>query len=120
MPVIRDAGTRAVADVAAELLEFRTQAMDGGFRAEELTGASIMVALHNNPDVLIASPIVHPGQTAVVCLAGTVPELALDDTGEVTVQRMAVVSVGYDHRVLNGRDAVRFLEAVKAELEGVP
>ena len=119
VPVVRDAGTRTAADAAAELLEFRTRAMDGGFRADDLTGATIMVALHNNPDLLVASPIVHPGQTAVVCLAGTVPELALDDAGEVTVQRVAVISLGYDHRVLNGRDAVRFLEAVKAELEGV-
>lgn len=86
--------------------EHAWSALADGFQPDEPTGATIMVSLHTEPDVVPAGPIIHPGQTGVICLAGISHELTLDDTGEVTVRR-----------VVNGWDAVAFLQALKAAMQ---
>jgi 2-oxoglutarate dehydrogenase E2 component (dihydrolipoamide succinyltransferase) len=117
VPVVRDAGDRSLADIAETLLRFRTNAMEHGFHDADLAGMNIMVSLHNEPDLVLAVPIIYPGTTCVVCLAGVQSELTLDEAGEVTTGRVVNVSATYDHRAINGRDAVLFLQAVKAALE---
>ncbi|WP_157746433.1 2-oxo acid dehydrogenase subunit E2 [Micromonospora inositola] len=76
-----------------------------------------MVSLHTEPDVVLAGPIVFPGQTCVLAIGGTHDELALDATGQVVARKFVNLSAVYDHRVVNGREAVAFLQAVKAALE---
>ncbi|MGB3438340.1 MAG: 2-oxo acid dehydrogenase subunit E2 [Actinophytocola sp.] len=120
VPVIRSADDLATDRVANTLMEFRERALAGGFESKDLAGANIMVSLHTDQDVVLAAPIVYPGQTCVVCLAGVTHELALDETGEVTSHRVVNISIVYDHRVVNGREAVAFLQAIKEELENGP
>lgn len=117
VPVVRDAQRLTCKEIADVLLDFRAQAMEGRFRQEDVADANIMVSLHNDPGVVLGGPIIHPGQVCVVCLAGTQHELVLDDVGEVATRRTANVSMVYDHRVVNGRDAVLLLQGVKAALE---
>ncbi|MCW3841242.1 2-oxo acid dehydrogenase subunit E2 [Micromonospora yasonensis] len=117
IPVVRDVEELTCAEIAETLMDFRTRAGGDGFRAGELTGGSIVVSLHTDPDVVLAGPIVFPGQTCVVAIGGTQDELALDPAGQVAVRRFVNVSAVYDHRVVNGREAVAFLQAVKAALE---
>jgi 2-oxoglutarate dehydrogenase E2 component (dihydrolipoamide succinyltransferase) len=117
VPVIRHAERLTCAEIADLIMDFRTQAIQGGFQASQLVGGTILVTLHNDADVVLAGPIVFPGQTCVVSLAGTLEELILDPAGQVTVRRVANVAVSYDHRTVNGRDAVLFLQEIKAALE---
>ncbi|MFE9692977.1 2-oxo acid dehydrogenase subunit E2 [Micromonospora sp. NPDC005806] len=117
IPVIRDVEELTCAEIAETLMDFRTRAGGDGFRAGELTGGVIVVSLHTDPDVVLAGPIVFPGQTCVVAIGGTQDELALDPAGQVAVRRFVNLSAMYDHRVVNGREAVAFLQAVKAALE---
>ncbi|MEV0428685.1 2-oxo acid dehydrogenase subunit E2 [Micromonospora sp. NPDC050495] len=117
IPVIRDVEELTCAELAETLMDFRTRAGAEGFRAGELTGGAIVVSLHTDPDVVLAGPIVFPGQTCVVALGGTQDELALDPAGQLVTRRHVNISAGYDHRVVNGREAVAFLQAVKAALE---
>lgn len=116
VPVVRSAGTLSVAEVADRMLDFRTRAMTGELTETDLTNATIMLSLHTDTDVVVAAPIVHPGQTCVVCLPGTQHELALDDVGEVVTRRVVQLSICYDHRTVNGQDAVAFLKAIKEDL----
>ncbi|MEU7841447.1 2-oxo acid dehydrogenase subunit E2 [Micromonospora sp. NPDC049114] len=117
IPVIRDVEELTCAEIAETLMDFRSRAGGEGFRAGELAGGTIVVSLHTDPDVVLAGPIVFPGQTCVVAIGGTQDELALDADGQVVTRRFVNLSAVYDHRVVNGREAVAFLQAVKAALE---
>ncbi|TDE24020.1 pyruvate dehydrogenase [Nonomuraea mesophila] len=111
VPVIRDADTKSVGEIAGELAAYRKLAQRGGFKEEQLAGGTIVVTLHHDADVVMAVPIVFPGQACAVALTSPQRE------GERTV---AVVGLSYDHRLINGRDAVLFLQALKETLEGTP
>ncbi|MET8527521.1 2-oxo acid dehydrogenase subunit E2 [Micromonospora sp. NPDC005172] len=117
IPVVRDVEELTCAEIAETLMDFRTRAGGEGFRAAELAGGTIVVSLHTDPDVVLAGPIVFPGQTCVVAIGGTQDELALDADGQVVSRRFVNLSAVYDHRIVNGREAVAFLQAVKAALE---
>ncbi|MGV9214018.1 2-oxo acid dehydrogenase subunit E2 [Micromonospora sp. RB23] len=117
IPVVRDVEELTCAEIAETLMDFRSRAGGEGFRAGELAGGTIVVSLHTDPDVVLAGPIVFPGQTCVVAIGGTQEELALDADGQVVTRRFVNLSAVYDHRVVNGREAVAFLQAVKAALE---
>ncbi|MEV0381246.1 2-oxo acid dehydrogenase subunit E2 [Nonomuraea sp. NPDC050643] len=106
VPVIRDRLT--VPDIAERLAEFRRLAQHGGFGEEHLTGGNIVVTLHHDADVILAIPIIFPGQTCAVALTSPQPE------GERTV---AAIGLAYDHRIVNGREVVLFLQALKETLE---
>jgi 2-oxoglutarate dehydrogenase E2 component (dihydrolipoamide succinyltransferase) len=117
VPVIRDAGTLRAAQIAELLVQFRFKALKAGFTEQELAGANILVALHNTGGIVLAQPIVFPGQTCAVSLADIQEELALAEDGRVVRRRYVNIGVVYDHRVVNGRDAVAFLQDLRRLLE---
>ncbi|MGW1408872.1 2-oxo acid dehydrogenase subunit E2 [Streptomyces sp. NPDC002403] len=122
VPVVRDAHTMGLKEIAASVGDFRNKALRGSFREQDLTGGTIAVTLHNDEDVTVAVPIVFPGQVCALALGGIRPELVPGadsgaDTGGARIALVAHVGLAYDHRVLNGRDAVLFLRAVKESLE---
>ncbi|MEU6783297.1 2-oxo acid dehydrogenase subunit E2 [Nonomuraea angiospora] len=108
VPVIRDAHGKGIEEIAGELAGFRRLAQRGGFRQEHLDGGNIVVTLHHDRDIVMAVPIVFPGQACALALTSPQRE------GERTV---AVIGLAYDHRLVNGRDAVLFLQALKEALE---
>lgn len=117
VPVVRDAARRPVGEIARELMRFRVAALRGAFRPQDLAGANILVALHNEGGVTVAVPMVFPGHTCAVSLTATHQEPAVDASGRLTVRPVVNLGLAYDHRVLNGRDAVEFLEALRAVLQ---
>ncbi|MFI6738259.1 2-oxo acid dehydrogenase subunit E2 [Nonomuraea sp. NPDC050451] len=108
VPVIRDAHGKGIEEIAGELAGFRRAAQRGEFRQEQLDGGNIVVTLHHDRDIVMAVPIVFPGQACALALTSPQRE------GERTV---AVIGLAYDHRLVNGRDAVLFLQALKEVLE---
>ncbi|MEU7830407.1 2-oxo acid dehydrogenase subunit E2 [Nonomuraea sp. NPDC049129] len=109
VPVIRD--RLAVPDIADRLAEFRGLAQHGGFTEAHLTGGNIVVTLHHDADIIMAIPIIFPGQTCAIAL--TSPQ----SDGE---RMAAAIGLAYDHRLINGRDVVLFLQALKEILETAP
>lgn len=116
-PVVHDTAALNVARIADAITEFRDKATHGTFRADELTGANILVAPHTTDGVVFATPIVFPGQTCAVSLGGIDEQLVLDQQGRPEARRFAYLGLVYDHRVVNGRDAMAFLGDVKRALE---
>lgn len=116
-PVVHDTAALNVARIADAITEFRDKATHGTFRADELTGANILVAPHTTDGVVFATPIVFPGQTCAVSLGGVDEQLVLDQQGRPEARRFAYLGLVYDHRVVNGRDAMAFLGDVKRALE---
>ncbi|HEY2242469.1 MAG TPA: 2-oxo acid dehydrogenase subunit E2 [Streptosporangiaceae bacterium] len=113
VPVVRDAGARSLDEIAGVLTDFRISALRGSFRAAELAGGNITISLSNDADVVLARPIVFPGQTCVLALCATQEELVRTPAGEIATRRYVNVGMSYDHRVLSGRDAIAFLHEIK-------
>ncbi|HEY6794435.1 MAG TPA: 2-oxo acid dehydrogenase subunit E2 [Kineosporiaceae bacterium] len=116
-PVVKNAGERPLDEIAGLLMDYRFQAVRETFAAEDLNDANILLSLNNDDDVLLAQPIVAPGQTCAVSLGGIRHEVVFTADGGVAPRSVTVVGLAYDHRFINGRTAVEFLKAIKSALE---
>ena len=117
VPVVRDVAATPIADIAKVLMRFRLAAMRGGFRAGDLTGANVLLALHTDDDISIAVPIVLPGTVCALSLAGQQQVVRLDDDGMPVSHTVVRLGVAYDHRVVNGAEAAELLRAVREVLQ---
>ncbi|MEU9837544.1 2-oxo acid dehydrogenase subunit E2, partial [Streptosporangium sp. NPDC048047] len=117
IPVVRDAGRRPPAEIARDLTRFRTTAMNGGFREDDLRDGNITLTLHTGDAVITAVPIVFPGQICALSLPAPRPEVVENGEGGFVTRRVVSLGLAYDHRFVNGREAVEFLGAIRATLE---
>jgi 2-oxoglutarate dehydrogenase E2 component (dihydrolipoamide succinyltransferase) len=117
VPVVRDAARLDLADIATHLARLRLRAMRGTIKADDLTGARITLSLQTDPDIVLARPIVFPGQTCALALCSTQRELHLDDNGQVGWHEFFHLGLAYDHRLINGREATSFLTAIRSALQ---
>ncbi|WP_327003489.1 2-oxo acid dehydrogenase subunit E2 [Dactylosporangium sp. NBC_01737] len=120
VPVVRGADTATIAEIARTLTRHRVTAAGGTFRQSDLDGANITLTLHLDAHVSLAIPIVYPGQTCAVAVTAPRPELYLDDDGRPATRTVTQVGLAYDHRVINGREAARFLAALARTLQNPP
>jgi pyruvate/2-oxoglutarate dehydrogenase complex dihydrolipoamide acyltransferase (E2) component len=116
VPVIRAAERAGISEIADTLAEFRMKALRGTFSVPELADASIALSWNAEPGVVLVQPIIPPGLTGIITAGGILTELRLDGAGVAEARYMQVGMV-HDHRVINGRDAVAFLQELKAILE---
>lgn len=117
MPVVRDADTQPLASIAETLTDFRIKALRGSFREEEFADAGIAVSLNNDDGIVFAVPIVFPGTACMVTLGGVVEELGLGADGRPEPRRVCHVGLAYDHRLVNGREAMAFLRGIRTALQ---
>ncbi|MET4923860.1 2-oxo acid dehydrogenase subunit E2 [Streptomyces sp. PSRA5] len=110
-PVLRDCAARSLADLSDDLMEFRMKAFRGEFTAGDLSGGSLTVSLNVEPGVLIVQPIVMWPQLSMVSVGGPLTRLVLAD-GVPAPATVVTLGLAYDHRVVNGREAVAFLRVV--------
>ncbi|MFZ4192071.1 2-oxo acid dehydrogenase subunit E2 [Streptomyces pseudogriseolus] len=111
IPVLRDCAGRSLADLSDDLMDFRLKAFRAEFTAGELSGGCLSVSLNTEPGVLFVQPIVMAPQLCMVSVGGPLTRLVLED-GVPTSTTVVTLGLAYDHRVVNGRDAVAFLRAV--------
>jgi 2-oxoglutarate dehydrogenase E2 component (dihydrolipoamide succinyltransferase) len=116
VPVVHDAASLTLTDIADRLADYRINALREAFQPADLEGANIMLSLNNDGDVLVAQPLVFPGQTCAVSLGAVRTVAGFDADGTVVPVQQATIGIAYDHRAVNGRDAVEFLKAVKDAL----
>jgi 2-oxoglutarate dehydrogenase E2 component (dihydrolipoamide succinyltransferase) len=103
-------------DLAAAWADLRVKAIRGGLREQDFAGAAIVVSLNTDRGIVFATPIVFPGQTCMLSLGSTMPELTQAEGGAVRARMVAHVGISYDHRAINGRDAARFLQELRKAL----
>ncbi|MBJ6648174.1 2-oxo acid dehydrogenase subunit E2 [Streptomyces sp. BSE7-9] len=111
IPVLRDCAGRSLADLSDDLMDFRMKAFRAEFTAGELSGGCLSVSLNTEPGVLFVQPIVMAPQLCMVSVGGPLTRLVLED-GVPASTTVVTLGLAYDHRVVNGRDAVAFLRAV--------
>ncbi|AWS48274.1 hypothetical protein DKM19_08875 [Streptosporangium sp. 'caverna'] len=115
VPAVHDTGSlRSIADT---LMRYRLAATEGDFREKDLAGANIAVTLHTDADVILAIPFIFPGTVCALAITSPQQELVLGEDGAVTARTVANIGLAYDHRLINGRDASRFLAALRIELK---
>jgi 2-oxoglutarate dehydrogenase E2 component (dihydrolipoamide succinyltransferase) len=117
VPVVKNASTRTIEEIAEAVGTFRLSASRGRFREQDLSGGNISIALHRHPDVVMAIPLIFPGQTCCLALAGAQQVLVKDDEDNVAARTIANIGLAYDHRFINGAQALQFLQSVKEALE---
>jgi 2-oxoglutarate dehydrogenase E2 component (dihydrolipoamide succinyltransferase) len=115
VPVVRT--THPVQAVAEELARHRRTALSGAFTEHDLSGGSITLTLHPDNGVVLAIPIIFPGQTCSLALTSPAPEVVPLRAGELQVRQRVMLGLAYDHRFVNGRDSAEFLNAIRRSLE---
>ncbi|MEU9464809.1 2-oxo acid dehydrogenase subunit E2 [Streptomyces sp. NPDC048312] len=118
VPVVHNAHTLLITEIADMLMDFRMTAFRTDFTARQLDGGTITISLNPDPGVVLVQPIVLWPQLCMLSVGAVHPEVCIDaDTGTPTEHRCITLGLAYDHRVINGRDAALFLTHVKEMLQ---
>ncbi|HEX5314956.1 MAG TPA: 2-oxoglutarate dehydrogenase complex dihydrolipoyllysine-residue succinyltransferase [Gammaproteobacteria bacterium] len=116
VPVIRDADALSSAEIEAQVIDYANKAREGGLTLEDITGGTFTITNGGVFGSLISTPIVNPPQSAIFGMH-KIEERPVAIAGEVKIRPMMYIALTYDHRIVDGRDAVLFLVAVKEALE---
>jgi 2-oxoglutarate dehydrogenase E2 component (dihydrolipoamide succinyltransferase) len=116
VPVIRDADLKSYADIEKEIGAFAVKAREGKITLEDLTGGTFSITNGGTFGSMMSTPIVNMPQSAILGMHAT-KERPVVINGEVVIRPMMYVAVSYDHRIIDGREAVQFLVAIKDGLE---
>jgi 2-oxoglutarate dehydrogenase E2 component (dihydrolipoamide succinyltransferase) len=116
VPVIRDADTKGFGDIEKEIGAYAAKARDGSIGIEDLTGGTFTITNGGVFGSLMSTPIVNAPQSAILGMH-KIQERPMVVNGEIKIRPMMYLAVTYDHRIIDGREAVQFLVAVKDALE---
>ncbi|HET7863347.1 MAG TPA: 2-oxoglutarate dehydrogenase complex dihydrolipoyllysine-residue succinyltransferase, partial [Burkholderiaceae bacterium] len=116
VPIIRDADQMSIADIEKKIAEFGQKAKDGKLGIEELTGGTFSISNGGVFGSMLSTPIINPPQSAILGVHAT-KDRAVVENGAVVVRPMNYLALSYDHRIIDGREAVLGLVAMKEALE---
>jgi len=115
-PVLRDVQHMGFADIEKAIADFARKAREGGLTLDDLTGGTFTITNGGTFGSLFSTPIVNPPQSAILGMH-TIKERAVVEKGQVVAAPMMYVAISYDHRIIDGKDAVLFLVDIKNQLE---
>jgi 2-oxoglutarate dehydrogenase E2 component (dihydrolipoamide succinyltransferase) len=116
VPVIRDADTRSFAGIELAIRDFAQRAKDGTLTLEDLTGGTFTITNGGVFGSLLSTPILNPPQVGILGLH-KIADRAVALNGQVVIRPMMYLALSYDHRIVDGREAVQFLVKVKEFIE---
>ena len=116
VPVVRDTDALGLADIEKKIVEYGTKAKDGKLGIEDMTGGTFTITNGGIFGSLISTPILNPPQTAILGMH-KIQERPMAVNGKVEIQPMMYLALSYDHRMIDGKEAVQFLVAIKEMLE---
>src|SRR6476619_4111049 len=116
VPIIRDADQLSVADIEKVIADFGKRAQEGKLTVEELTGGTYTISNGGVFGSMLSTPIINPPQCAILGVHAT-RERPVVENGQVVVRPINYLAQSYDHRIIDGREAVLSLVAIKEALE---
>jgi 2-oxoglutarate dehydrogenase E2 component (dihydrolipoamide succinyltransferase) len=116
VPILRNADQMSFADIEKKIAEFGVKARDGKLGIEELTGGTFSISNGGVFGSMLSTPIINPPQSAILGVHAT-KDRAVVENGQVVVRPMNYLAMSYDHRIIDGREAVLGLVAMKEALE---
>jgi 2-oxoglutarate dehydrogenase E2 component (dihydrolipoamide succinyltransferase) len=116
VPILRDADQLSFAGIEKKIAEFGKKAQDGKLSLEDLSGGTFSISNGGIFGSMLSTPIINPPQSAILGVHAT-KERAVVENGQVVVRPMNYLAMSYDHRIIDGREAVLFLVSIKEVLE---
>ncbi|MDW7565690.1 MAG: 2-oxoglutarate dehydrogenase complex dihydrolipoyllysine-residue succinyltransferase [Nitrosomonadaceae bacterium] len=116
VPIIRDADRLSLAEIEMQIAGFGKRAQDGKLTIEELTGGTFSITNGGVFGSLLSTPIINPPQSAILGIHAT-KDRPVAENGQVVIRPMNYLALSYDHRIIDGREAVLSLVAIKEALE---
>eukprot|EP01032_Pedospumella_encystans_P003604 gene3604-4268_t len=116
VPIIRNADQMSIADIEMKIAEFGQKAKDGKLSLDDLTGGTFSISNGGVFGSMLSTPIINPPQSAILGIHAT-KERAVVENGEIVIRPMNYLAMSYDHRIIDGREAVLGLVAMKEALE---
>jgi len=116
VPIIRDADQLSVADIEKVIADFGKRAQEGKLTVEELTGGTYTISNGGVFGSMLSTPIINPPQSAILGVHAT-KDRPVVENGQVVVRPINYLAQSYDHRIIDGREAVLSLVAIKEALE---
>ncbi|HAT30505.1 MAG TPA: dihydrolipoamide succinyltransferase [Janthinobacterium sp.] len=116
VPIIRNADQLSIADIEKKIGEFGNKAKEGKLTLDDLTGGTFSISNGGTFGSMLSTPIINPPQSAILGVHAT-KDRAVVENGQVVVRPMNYLAMSYDHRIIDGREAVLGLVAMKEALE---
>ena len=115
-PVLRNAQTMGFAEIEQQIADYAVKARDGKLQLDDLQGGTFTITNGGTFGSLFSTPIVNPPQSAIFGMHA-IKERAIVENGQVVAAPMMYIALSYDHRIIDGKDAVLFLVDIKNQLE---
>lgn len=116
VPIVRDADQLSMADIELKIVDFAKRARDGKLSLEEMTGGTFSITNGGVFGSMLSTPIVNPPQSAILGMH-TIQQRPVAENGQVVIRPMMYLALSYDHRIVDGKEAISFLVAIKEFLE---
>jgi 2-oxoglutarate dehydrogenase E2 component (dihydrolipoamide succinyltransferase) len=116
VPILRDCDLMSIAEIEQQIADYGKRAQDGKLSVEDLTGGTYTISNGGVFGSMLSTPIINPPQSAILGVHAT-KERAVVENGQVVVRPMNYLAQSYDHRIIDGREAVLSLVAIKEALE---
>ncbi|HET7831357.1 MAG TPA: 2-oxoglutarate dehydrogenase complex dihydrolipoyllysine-residue succinyltransferase [Gallionella sp.] len=116
VPIIRDADRLSFAEIEKQIAEFSARAKAGKLTMEELSGGTFSITNGGVFGSLLSTPIINPPQSGILGIHAT-KDRPVAENGQVVIRPMNYLALSYDHRIIDGREAVQFLVTIKEALE---
>lgn len=116
VPILRDVDQMSIADIEKAIVDYAVKAKDGKIAIEDLTGGTFSITNGGTFGSMMSTPIINPPQSAILGMHAT-KDRAVVENGEIVVRPMMYLALSYDHRIIDGREAVLTLVTIKELLE---
>ena len=116
VPILRNADQMSIADIEKKIGEFGAKAKDGKLTLDDLTGGTFSISNGGTFGSMLSTPIINPPQSAILGVHAT-KDRAVVENGQIVIRPMNYLAMSYDHRIIDGREAVLGLVAMKDALE---
>jgi pyruvate/2-oxoglutarate dehydrogenase complex dihydrolipoamide acyltransferase (E2) component len=116
VPVVKDVANKGIVELSREVIRLTTKAHEGKLSLQDIQGGTISLTNAGVYGALLATPIIHQPQSAILWM-GKVMETPVVRDGQIVIRSMMYLCLSYDHRIIMGAQAVRFLQIVKKALE---
>ncbi|MDO9069387.1 MAG: 2-oxo acid dehydrogenase subunit E2, partial [Deltaproteobacteria bacterium] len=116
VPILRDADQLSIAEIERKIADFSVRAKDGKLTIEELTGGTFTISNGGVFGSMMSTPILNPPQSAILGMHKTYDRPVVEN-GQIVIRPMMYLALSYDHRIIDGREAVLSLLAIKEALE---
>ncbi len=113
---MRDADQLSMAEIELKIVNFAKRARDGKLSLEEMTGGTFSITNGGVFGSMLSTPIINPPQSAILGMH-TIQQRPVAENGQVVIRPMMYLALSYDHRIVDGKEAISFLVAIKEFLE---